>query len=130
MASFEDLSVYSYGGEAEVGVLNVGWLGSDASYPRGECDRRVRDLLLLRALDPEVVMRGLHYCELCDEESPIRVEVPGQVRLAVLGVGEIRIVSGDAIYAAPTLVVHYIDAHGYTPPEEFCRAVLAIYTSP
>lgn len=28
------------------------------------------------------------------------------------------------IFVTPSLVAHYIDAHGYVPPEEFQRAVL------
>jgi hypothetical protein len=29
------------------------------------------------------------------------------------------------LYAAPSLILHYIDAHEYAPPEAFCEAVLA-----
>ena len=41
-----------------------------------------------------------------------------------LGNGEIYVLAGGIIYTAPTLVIHYIDAPGYLPPEEF-RAALA-----
>jgi hypothetical protein len=47
----------------------------------------------------------------------------GPWKLAV-GNGEIRVSGKDGIvYAAPTLVCHYIQAHGYFPPEEFIEAV-------
>jgi hypothetical protein len=29
------------------------------------------------------------------------------------------------VYVAPELVVHYIESHGYQPPEEFIAAVMA-----
>ena len=29
----------------------------------------------------------------------------------------------DVIYVAPELIVHYIEAHAYRPPDEFCKAV-------
>jgi hypothetical protein len=41
-----------------------------------------------------------------------------------LGNGEIRVIGASAIYAAPTLIYHYVVAHSYQPPEEFIEAVL------
>lgn len=29
------------------------------------------------------------------------------------------------LYVCPELITHYISVHGYSPPEEFCEAVLA-----
>jgi hypothetical protein len=41
-----------------------------------------------------------------------------------LGNGEIRVPSENGIvYAAPTLICHYIDRHRYCPPNEFLMAV-------
>jgi hypothetical protein len=31
----------------------------------------------------------------------------------------------SVIYVTPASISHAIDAHGYLPPEEFCRAVMA-----
>ncbi len=28
------------------------------------------------------------------------------------------------LYVAPSLILHYIDAHGYAPPDQFQRAVM------
>jgi hypothetical protein len=40
-----------------------------------------------------------------------------------LGSAEIRVQGADGtLYAAPNLVIHYMTAHHYCPPEEFCRA--------
>ena len=37
--------------------------------------------------------------------------------------GEIRITAETVTYAAPVLIVHYVEAHGYLPPTEFLNAV-------
>lgn len=54
--------------------------------------------------------RGQHTCELCGGKwSKLNLFVPGTC----------------AVYVAPELILHYIDAHEYAPPEEFCAALLA-----
>ena len=41
------------------------------------------------------------------------------------GSGEIRVRGTDrTAYTAPILIVHYVEAHGYRPPEEFIAAIL------
>jgi hypothetical protein len=45
------------------------------------------------------------------------------------GNGEIRITASNGItYVAPILILHYVVAHGYLPPQEFVDA--AINTMP
>lgn len=42
-----------------------------------------------------------------------------------VGNGEIRVAgAGGQVYAAPTLIYHYVADHHYKPPAEFVRAVL------
>ena len=54
---------------------------------------------------------GFHECDLCRFKS----EACGTVNLFIPGNG--------VIYVCPELIVHYINAHEYVPPDEFCRAV-------
>jgi hypothetical protein len=42
----------------------------------------------------------------------------------VQGSGEIRVPGDRKVYAAPILIHHYVEAHGYKPPEEFIEAVI------
>jgi hypothetical protein len=42
------------------------------------------------------------------------------------GNGEIWVPGDDVIYAAPVLIVHYIEEHGYLPPPQFLKAVAAL----
>jgi hypothetical protein len=125
MAVYQDLSPYEYS-PTVVEMVNVGWLGRDSVYPTGVVDARVQVELLKRAADPANVMRGFHYCEFCDEDSPIRIPAKVGIHERVsLGTGEIRVAGDDGvIYAAPTLIVHYIEKHGYRPPEAFIVALI------
>ena len=59
------------------------------------------------------VCAGFHECELCQFEAEAR------------GAANLFIPSDGLIYVGPELIVHYVNAHGYAPPEAFCRAVLA-----
>ena len=40
-----------------------------------------------------------------------------------LGATNIWVPAGDRIFVAPSLILHYIDAHGYRPPDAFIDAV-------
>lgn len=122
---YPDLSPYRYTESNRI-ALNVGWLGKAASFTRGSIDSDIRNQLVRLARHPVNMMRGLHYCELCSVESPIRVVVSTELnKPAYLGNGELWVSTRDATFAAPTLIVHYIDSHSYLPPAEFCEAVRA-----
>jgi hypothetical protein len=93
----------------------------------------------LLVVEPVELYRGLHFCELC-------VEPPGLVRTFMpnstpftkfndpnsswarwwaqrSGNGEIRVLGEGVTFAAPVLVVHYVEEHGYLPPPQFLKAV-------
>lgn len=126
MTIYEDLSPYVYAPtDPSATMLNVGWLGHASKFDTGSIGEEVRDALVILAADHDVnVMRGMHDCELCDQESPIRV--PLGDRKITLGCSEIHATAEDCIvYVAPTLVIHYLDAHRYLPPQVFIDAVLA-----
>jgi hypothetical protein len=121
---FADLSEYAYSPTGER-MLNVGWLGRGEAFETGDIDEDIWDELVRLASNPINVMRGLHDCEFCGVESPIRVPSDYSARgFASLGTGEIRVKGqGDCCYAAPTLLLHYIRIHKYLPPEGFIQAV-------
>jgi hypothetical protein len=47
-------------------------------------------------------------------------------RKELLGVKNLLVPAGDVIYAAPSLIIHYIEHHGYKPPDEFLAALAAL----
>jgi hypothetical protein len=70
-------------------------------------------------------MRGVHYCEFCDAESPIRLPAPVSRGWVSLGMGEIHVPGQHGVvFAAPSLIIHYISAHDYQPPRDFRNSVL------
>ena len=96
-------------------VLAVGWLDSRHSFPTGPVDDLV--VAKLRALletpwQPGIFL-GWHDCEFC----------PSGV-VPATGVRNVFVPKEKCIYAAPEMIVHYIEAHGYRPPPVFQEAVL------
>jgi hypothetical protein len=132
MAQFDDLSEYRYGGGVEDGVLHVGWLGPGSTLQCGVVPPHLLAKLKRLAATPVELYRGTHVCELCEVPDHVR-QAPGD-ELARYNIwnewakgrqsnGEIRVSGKGVIYAAPVLITHYIEEHGYCPPGEFLAAV-------
>lgn len=125
MTYFADGTPYTYLPSSNEIALNVGWLSASHPFPVGSTPSELVPTIL-RMVRKEVVnrTRGWHRCELCaDPAYPIRMDVDGES--VTLGDAEIRVSSEDGtVYAAPTLIAHYIEAHSYAPPQKFVRAVL------
>ena len=124
MAFLEDLSDYAYAGLefARPGTKAVGWLAVGHAFPTMAPEDEVLDLLWQYSSVSIARMRGGHECEFCDSRGPHFAERYGEERL--LGVAEIRVFgAGELVYAAPTLIYHYVAVHHYRPPDEFLRAL-------
>lgn len=111
--------------DADLGLdpLAVGWLRRDQDYDRGPVPQDFPQALLAFCLDRHTVCArpGAMPCPLCGERlEPVAL---GE-ETAQFGVAEIRVIGDDDIFAAPTLIYHYVTAHGYRPPDLFIRAVL------
>jgi hypothetical protein len=39
--------------------------------------------------------------------------------------GNVSVPAGAVLFVAPEMVAHYVEKHGYLPPQEFVEAVLA-----
>jgi hypothetical protein len=118
-------------------------------FPTATPSEETLDLLWQFCSVPVMKMRGIHACDLCDAPQATYAERNGSRLL--LGHAEIRVFSAESsaaslrraleqtesgglillqrsavpssIYAAPTLIYHYVEAHNYCPPEEFLRAL-------
>jgi hypothetical protein len=112
---FDDLSECDYFGDEHAHALRaVGWLALDNAFPTGRTDlhgfAKLKELLI----DPwqPMVFGGVHDCEFCQFDPPhshANLFVP----------------NGCLIFVCPELIVHYIAAHHYRPPDEFWNAVTA-----
>lgn len=127
MSHFEDLSRNSYFGRWEDVLISVGWLDRAHEYPRGTVSVDFFRALARLLVDPwqPAIFAGREPCSLC--------QFSGGPGMLVFEGSEVRLGSTNLfvpsprqskVFVAPSLVVHYIDAHGYVPPEEFQVAVL------
>ncbi|MBM4073696.1 MAG: hypothetical protein FJ271_32960 [Planctomycetes bacterium] len=124
---FEDLTPYSYHrSEAESGAVNVGWLGADHPFASGTASVEFLDRLFVICRDHVFKMhRGFHVCEFCPNAANAPLAAIRIGNEARLGFGEIRVRhQGGKVFAAPTLIYHYVADHQYLPPREFIEAVL------
>jgi hypothetical protein len=125
MTYFDDLSPYSYLSEEEGGLLNIGWLDKDHTFPRGATsDEFIERLAWLSIFSSVKRTPGIHGCTLCPAAvfgfHIIRYEGESHI----LGSAEIRVKGNMATYAAPDLIIHYVLEHEYLPPEDFVSGVI------
>jgi hypothetical protein len=98
-------------------VRAIGWLHPDHDYTQGEVSAeflaRLKEFTARSSDSAEALyfgaFGGFHTCEFCGRAH---------------GIGNFGVPSGDLLFVAPEMVVHYIEQHGYSPPAEFVAAVL------
>jgi hypothetical protein len=96
-------------------VRAVGWLEAGHPYQHGSVPDEFMATLkqhVAKAHQP-VLFMGLHECSLCPQ---------GKRRADFCN---LLIPTPRLLYVAPALLVHYIEDHGYRPPQEFIEAVMA-----
>ncbi|MEU9193192.1 hypothetical protein [Streptomyces hundungensis] len=124
MTYYPDLSPYVYE-PSDREMVNVGWLSSRHEYPKGLVADVVVAALKILCAHPENQMRGYHQCEFCQALAPSLLGGEDGTKELFLGSAEVHVEGAEGVvYAAPTLVLHYVLEHGYCPPEEFCGAAV------
>lgn len=120
---YKDLTKYEYMTKED--SLNIGWLQKGHLFSKGDVPEEFLEKLWKYLRYPVQVCRGFHACDFCNiaqKGVPI-VEFKGEKR--EVGYYEIRVWGKDGnVYAAPSLIFHYISQHGYKPPQEFIDAVM------
>jgi hypothetical protein len=115
----------------EEGAVAVGWLEAAEPYERGSVPAEFVERLRRICERGMNVTRGLFRCQFC--RRPPGTELPPATTVTsasggeyVVGHAEIRVHSAHGTrFAAPDMIVHYVEAHRYRPPREFVEAVLA-----
>jgi hypothetical protein len=117
MTYFADLTDYTYiptGRVSHVGTKNVGWLSAGCAFEAAAPTEELLDRLWSYCTISIAQTRGIHQCEFCPDKDVHFAERKGDKIL--LGTSEIRVFAGEVcIYAAPTLIYHYVSDHGYRP---------------
>ncbi|MFF2507437.1 hypothetical protein ACFVTY_29255 [Streptomyces sp. NPDC058067] len=124
MTHFTDLSTYIYS-EEDRPTLNIGWLDREYEYTKGPTPTGLIDALANLTRNPVNVHRGMHFCNLCPDFQTAREKTSRGTTF--IGSGEVRVPGQNGvIYTSPTMIVHYVEAHNYLPPREYCEAVLTL----
>lgn len=133
MAHFADLEQCTYFGDGlKVKLLAIGWMERDHPYAKGDVDIDFFARLCELLQNPwwnGAMAAGVHLCSFCRFSGGLsanRFQV-GQRGVTVPSIGNANLVvpGKGCYYAAPSTIVHYIDAHEYAPPPEFVEAVMA-----
>lgn len=107
-------------------LVAVGWLHPNYEYSRGDVARDFFDALFRLLSDPwqPVSFPGFHACEFCTFSGGPRTLELGTIGEVPIGWANLFVPANGCIYAAPSTIIHYIDAHQYRPPLEFQKAVM------
>lgn len=130
MTYFADGTPYTYlAGTPELGAVNVGWLDVSEPFATGDVAPDLVTLLRRRCQTMVVnPMRGFHRCNLCAAAAGSTISDAVKVSSGggdfFVGNAEIRVRGADGtVYAAPNMIIHYVEAHGYRPPDVFHDAL-------
>lgn len=125
---YVDLSPYSYYLDFLVpSVRNIGWIDDGVDFPKGIMPinllEKMKNILIKSDLVNAHVnlVRGVHPCTICGCEDVVRFAD----KKIILGMSEIWIPNSisSGFFAAPSMVVHYIEKHNYLPPGVFLTAI-------
>jgi hypothetical protein len=126
MAVFEDLKPCTYFGQWQDVLVAVGWLGVGHPYARGAVSGQFFSALVRLLVDAwqPVAVAGRSACPFCRfSGGPANLTYAGST--VALGATNLFVAADDkAVFVAPGLIAHYIDAHEYGPPTAFQEAVL------
>jgi hypothetical protein len=117
-------------------IRGVGFLRRGQPFDTGDVEERVFERLCELTQDPwqPWACVGVHFCDLCrftGNSVGTYVKVVNNVLRppyykvsAASSTVDLWIPGTGFLYVCPTSITHYIDAHGFCPPSDFCEAVL------
>lgn len=123
MTYLADLSDYNYFREfMRPCTKAIGWLDSRHGFDNSGCSDEALDALWAYCKVSVGQLRGYHQCDLCGGDEFVVESWGGESLL--LGTSEIRVFgAAGTIYAAPTMIFHYVRRHFYRPPGEFLNCL-------
>ncbi len=123
MAYYADLSPRPYfDSEMADNRVAVGWLDAAHPYAQGKVSESFLDKLIDLLVKPWAPMYLLGHAECLWWGVDDDARYNGSS--AVVGTPNLFVPGDGFLYAAPSMIAHYILAHTYAPPAEFCEAVL------
>lgn len=128
MAWYGDLTPCNYFGEEYAGQLRaIGWLERGHPFSQGQTPVGLMERLVEMLIDPwqPDVFRGFHTCSLCwfSRQDGVSWRQANQsIPPLKLGVHNLFIPGDGCLFAAPSLILHYIKAHHYAPGPKYVNA--------
>jgi hypothetical protein len=111
--------------DASIGLepLAVGWLERREPFATGPVPDAFPEALLSFCADRHVVCATPNTlpCPLCGQRPE---PISRGDDTAHMGNAEIRVLGEEDVFAAPTMIYHYVTTHNYQPPPVFIEAVL------
>jgi hypothetical protein len=124
MSQFDDLSRWDDGVENEK-FRAVGWLEAGLTFQHGDVGEEFFEALMKLLVNPwqPYAHPGFHRCPICRFAGPPPI-IKFKDYSVEMGALNLFVPGDGVLYVAPSLIVHFIDAHDYRPPDEFIEAVM------
>lgn len=121
---FPDLTPYQYGDDQHCPrVLRIGWLG-DGAFAKKETENSeaVKKIGAIKAsIWPSIfhfnLVRGPISCQLCPKGNRAAFNTELLVQDSE---------NSESYFGCPAMIDHLIQEHGYSPPDQFVRSVMAL----
>jgi hypothetical protein len=125
---FADLTGYSYYLKRPIeSARNIGWLDAAHPFARAPVERLMFEKLcdICASTEPANVhvnkLRSVQSCPICGSDNFV---IPGCNEELLVGMSELWIPKSKGEYlVAPSLILHFIADHQYSPPQSFWDAV-------
>ena len=124
---YEDMAVFEVAGQSQSSgwpLIAVGWLDPAHSFTGGDVSPDFFQKLVELLVEPwqPALAAGAQRCLFCRfTGGPADLSYRGTT--IKVGSTNLFVPVEQQVFVAPSLVAHYIDAHGYVPPTEFQEAV-------
>jgi len=117
-------------------VRGIGFLRRGEPFDTGDVDESVFERLCELTQNPwqPWVCAGVHFCDLCRftgnsigtyTKVVNNISRPPHYKVSAASSNvDLWIPGNGFLYVCPTSITHYIDAHNFCPPLDFCNAVL------
>lgn len=126
MAGIEDLKPFTFFPfDRQPAMRAVGWIDTTPDNANSDIVTGFFERLFELLINPwePFVSAGYHDCSLCRFTGGPK-EIRMQNRSIRVGKANLFVPGTDCVFVAPSSIIHYVDAHGYTPPSVFQEAVM------
>lgn len=125
MAYYPDLTPCDYFGRWENILIAVGWHAPGHPFTTGPVSKEffAKLVCMLSNTWEPIVVAGHQRCPFCRFTGGPN-ELHFESNTISIGASNLFVPCDQGVYVTPSLIAHYVDAHGYCPPPSFHEAVM------